>query len=107
VPRAVGCLELLERKHPQGPHYYLFALGVEPSMQGRGIDGRLMEPILDRCDREGVPAYLESTNERNLPLDERHGFRILEEVALPETGPTVCRMWRDPHERRREAAHRP
>jgi GNAT superfamily N-acetyltransferase len=98
LPRAIRCLDLLERKHPGAPHHYLFTLAVEPSMQGRGIGGRLMEPTLERCDREGVPAYLESTNERNVPLYERHGFRVLDEVALPDAGPTLWRMWREPDE---------
>jgi ribosomal protein S18 acetylase RimI-like enzyme len=96
LARAVACLTLMEDKHPEEPHYYLYALGVDPSQQGRGIGGQLMAPVLSRCDRDGEAAYLESTNERNLPLYERHGFEVIEAVALPRGGPTMWRMWREP-----------
>ena len=96
LPRAMASFALMEQKHPEEPHYYLFAIGVDPAMQGRGVGTRLLTPVLGRCDRERVPAYLESTNERNLSLYERHGFRVVEEVALPRAGPTMWRMWRDP-----------
>lgn len=96
LPRAVEAFELMERKHPTEPHYYLFAMGVDPPMQGRGIGTKLMAPVLERCDREGVPAYLESTNARNLPLYERHRFSVVEEVALPKGGHPIWPMWREP-----------
>jgi ribosomal protein S18 acetylase RimI-like enzyme len=96
LPRAIASFDLMERKHPEAPHYYLFALGVDPAMQGHGLGTRLLTTVLDRCDRDRVPAYLESTNERNLPLYERHGFRVVEDVALPGGGPTMWRMWREP-----------
>jgi ribosomal protein S18 acetylase RimI-like enzyme len=96
LPRAASSFGLMEQKHPGEPHYYLFALGVDPSRQGKGIGSKLMAPVLERCDHDGVPAYLESTNERNLPLYERHAFRVVEEVPLPKGGPTMWRMWRDP-----------
>lgn len=92
----LGALNLLEGKHPKAPHYYLLAIGVDPPRQGKGIGSRLMTPILDRCDREGMPAYLESSKERNLALYERHGFRVVEQVELPGGGPPVWLMWREP-----------
>ena len=54
-----------------------------------------MTPVLERCDRDGVPAYLEATSDRNRPLYERHGFRAHGAIPLPD-GPLLWRMWRDP-----------
>jgi GNAT superfamily N-acetyltransferase len=68
-------LEAMSEHHPQGAHWYLPLIGVEPAAQGRGIGHVLMKPVLDRCDASGIPAYLESTNPRNLPFYERLGFR--------------------------------
>ena len=51
--------------------------------------------MLNRIDRGGFPAYLESSNERNLDLYVRHGFRVTGEVAIPR-GPTIWPMWREP-----------
>jgi ribosomal protein S18 acetylase RimI-like enzyme len=87
--------EQIERAHPRAPHYYLAVLGTDPEAQGRGIGSALMRPVLEACDRDEVPAYLESSKERNIDFYARHGFRVVEEIALPE-GPRVWPMWRDP-----------
>lgn len=96
VPTVVGALNAVEKKHPHEPHYYLLALGVEPELQGRGLGTKLMAPILERCDREGVPAYLESSKEVNVPLYERNGFKVTERFEVPNGGPPIWLMWRDP-----------
>jgi ribosomal protein S18 acetylase RimI-like enzyme len=97
LPRLMTALKFIEKNHPKGPqHYYLPVLGVEPEFQGRGFGGALMRPILTRCDRERLPAYLESSKWRNVALYERHGFRVVEELRLPKDGPPIWRMWREP-----------
>jgi ribosomal protein S18 acetylase RimI-like enzyme len=97
LPRLFSVLNLIEKKHPKQPgHYYLAVLGVEPEHQGRGFGSALMQPVLARCDRERIPAYLESSKRRNVVLYERHGFRVVEELRLPKDGPPIWRMWRDP-----------
>src|SRR6185503_6426738 len=58
-----------------------------------GGGGRIA-PGLAWCDREGVPAYLETAKERNVVFYERHGFRVTEERRLPR-GPKVWLMWRE------------
>jgi GNAT superfamily N-acetyltransferase len=93
---ALAILRVIEDRHPSAPHWYLEVLGTEPARQGRGIGGAMMAPMLERCDAEGVPAYLESSKERNLPYYERYGFRVTGELTLPKSGPTVWLMWREP-----------
>ena len=56
-----------------------------------------MRPMLERCDGEGVPAYLESSTERNRALYERNGFAMTERFHMPGRGPVVRSMWREPH----------
>ncbi len=88
--------ELLAEQHPQDePHYYLFFLGTMPQWQSQGIGSALMRPVLEMCDRDGVPAYLEATTERNKPLYVRNGFELIGEIQLPD-GPSVWPMWRAP-----------
>jgi ribosomal protein S18 acetylase RimI-like enzyme len=88
---------IAERKHPRDPHWYLAVLGVDPSLQGLGFGSHLMAPVLERCDREGLPAYLETDTERNVTLYERHGFRVMERFNLPgRTEPPIWLMWREP-----------
>jgi ribosomal protein S18 acetylase RimI-like enzyme len=95
TPRILGGLHEIERRHPKPPHYYLAVLGVDPDDQGRGLGSALMGPVLRSCDQDGVPAYLESSKERNVDFYARHGFRVTEELRLP-AGPPVWLMWRDP-----------
>jgi GNAT superfamily N-acetyltransferase len=85
----------IEDRHPTDPHYYLAILGVEPAAQGRGLGSALLAPMLERCDAEGVPAYLESSKESNLAFYGRHGFRVTGEVDLLR-GPRLWLMWREP-----------
>jgi GNAT superfamily N-acetyltransferase len=89
-------LTLIESMHPRQPHWYLATLGTDPVAQGRGIGSALLRPVLNHCDAEGLPAYLESSKERNVPFYARHGFEVVKEVPLPGGGPTIWTMWRDP-----------
>ncbi len=102
IPRAgvVGALrlgpgfDLLDAATPTVPHVYFRILGVEPSRQGTGIGSRLIEHGLERWAPEHLPTYLFSTKERNVPLYERYGFKVVERLDLPG-GPSVWPMWRD------------
>ena len=94
--RSVRVLSTLEAKHPKVPHYYLATLGTDPSYQGKGFGTCTMAPVLQKCDNEGLPAYLESSKERNVPLYHRHGFEVTEELVLPCGGPKVWLMFREP-----------
>ena len=94
-PTAVRGMMQIDGAHPSEPHYYLAVLGTEPELQGGGIGSALMRPVLDMCDRDEVPAYLESSKERNIAFYARHGFRVTREMKLPK-GPPVWLMWRDP-----------
>jgi GNAT superfamily N-acetyltransferase len=91
--RGLTLLNTVERHHPREPHYYLFALGTDPAFQGQGIGAALLAPTLAKSDREGLPAYLESSNKRNVPFYQRCGFRVLQEIVVPN-GPTITLMRR-------------
>jgi ribosomal protein S18 acetylase RimI-like enzyme len=97
--RVVASLRVLfaiESRHPKDkPHHYLRVLGCDPSRQGQGVGSRLLRPMLERCDAQREPAYLESSNGKNLPFYRRHGFEVVDEVVT-HLGPRVSLMWRDP-----------
>jgi ribosomal protein S18 acetylase RimI-like enzyme len=91
-----GGLMQISTEHPHDqPHFYLFVLGTATANQSKGLGSKLMAEILDRCDRQGLGAYLESSNIRNVPFYERHGFKVLNEVKLSDDF-TARPMWRDP-----------
>lgn len=85
-------LTAVEGKHPKEPaHWYLGFLGTAPERQGQGLGAALLREVLDGLD---APAYLESSNPRNLSLYRRHGFEVVEEMQMPWGCPPVWRMWR-------------
>ncbi|HEY4376163.1 MAG TPA: GNAT family N-acetyltransferase [Acidimicrobiales bacterium] len=97
VPRALRVLTLMERKHPDDvPHWYLAVIGTDPDHQGKGLGSALIHHVTDRCDEEGIPCYLESSKEKNVPFYARHGFEVTEEYGLPGNGPSLWGMWREP-----------
>jgi GNAT superfamily N-acetyltransferase len=95
TPRSLALLTQIEKLHPEEPHWYLGVLGTAPEHQGKGVGSALIRPILEKCDEEGIPAYLESSKESNIPFYERHGFKVTREIKV-KNGPTVWPMWRDP-----------
>jgi GNAT superfamily N-acetyltransferase len=96
LPTALRSTAAAEEVHPSEPHWYLAVLGTEPASQGKGVGSALLAPVLQRCDREGVPAYLESSKERNIAFYARHGFEVTSTFDLPGGGPRVWPMWREP-----------
>jgi GNAT superfamily N-acetyltransferase len=96
MTRAAQGVKVMESNHPSRPHFYLDSLGVEPASQGKGVGSALLKPVLDRCDRERIPAYLNAGSPRSRDLYLRHGFEVTEEFELPEDGPPLWRMWREP-----------
>lgn len=95
LPRALRGLGLIEAAHPREPHWYLAVLGTDPPHRGRGVGAAMIDPVVARCDAEGLGAYLESSKPANVPYYERFGFRATGQIDLPG-GPPVWPMWRDP-----------
>lgn len=93
--RLLEALELMEEAHPVDAHEYLFFLATRPEWQSRGLGSALMREVLDRCDRDGIPAYLEATSLDSRRLYLRHGFEVTGELRLPD-GPSMWPMWREP-----------
>jgi ribosomal protein S18 acetylase RimI-like enzyme len=91
--RKLEALAVVPAAHPKTRHWYLAAVGTRPAFQGRGIGVRVVTPILERCVRSGLPAYLESTNPRNISFYERLGFERVGAIEVPG-GPTLTGMWR-------------
>ncbi len=87
----------MQARHPEAPHYYLFIVGVEPSEQGRGHGRTLLAALNARADADGLPCYLETDRESNVPLYARMGYRVLTDERIAAVG--GLRMWtmrRDP-----------
>lgn len=96
LPRLAVLSDTMDAHHPAESHWYLSIIGTDPAARGRGLGGALLAHGLERVDADHLPAYLESTNPRNVSLYERHGFEPTEVVELDDGGPVLTLMWRDP-----------
>jgi GNAT superfamily N-acetyltransferase len=95
IPKALRGLDLMDKAHPRVPHWYLAVLGTDPPEQGKGVGAAMIDPVITRCDTEGLGAYLESSKPGSVPYYERFGFRVTGQIDLPD-GPPLWPMWRDP-----------
>jgi ribosomal protein S18 acetylase RimI-like enzyme len=86
----------LHRAAITGRHLYILQLGVEPSLQGRGLGGSLFRHALVHADRQALACYLETNNEKNLPLYERNGFTVVGQGQAIPGGPHTWAMLRRP-----------
>ncbi|GAB7521951.1 GNAT family N-acetyltransferase [Paraburkholderia sp. 2C] len=84
-----GIAAQLERYEPKGPFWYLSALGVDPIGQNRGRGALLLQARLAQCDAAHLPAYLWSSNERNVPFYERHGFEVQTMLRVSTCPPMI------------------
>jgi ribosomal protein S18 acetylase RimI-like enzyme len=90
-----GLLEQMGDYHPTERHWYLPLVGVDAANQSCGLGSALLRHGAERCDRDGLPAYLEATNPRNRRLYAGHGF---EEIGVIRSGssPPMWPMLRKP-----------
>jgi ribosomal protein S18 acetylase RimI-like enzyme len=93
-------MQALGEAHPAEPHWYLPLIGVDAACQGRGLGSTLLRHTLSECDRDGVPAYLEASSPRSVPLYERHGFKALAPIRV-RSCPPILPMLREPQVRPR------
>lgn len=88
-----GFFEQMDVFHPHEEHWYLPLIAADPAMTGRGLGAALMKHALAIVDEAGLPAYLESSNPRNISLYERHGFEIMGEIQAGSS-PVMTPMYR-------------
>jgi len=94
--RSLKAVSAIEKAHPRELHVYLFFVGVHQDYRGRGLGGALLGPMLERCDTQGIPAYLENSNPTNEAFYARLGFVQRGKIDLPKGAPPAMPMWREP-----------
>lgn len=86
---AFGVFEQMSSYHPEETCWYLPLIAVDPIYQGAGLGAQLMKHALSTIDEAGLPAYLESSNPRNISLYERHGFEVMGTIQVGTSPPVV------------------
>lgn len=94
TPTGMRYMRAIEKAHPKEPMWYLAVLATDPEYQRSGVGTALVEPILERCDNEGVDAYLETQKEDNLAYYRRFGFEVVNVLAPVTDGPPLWALRR-------------
>jgi GNAT superfamily N-acetyltransferase len=94
--RLEACAGRLHKTCLTSRHWYLVAMGVEPSLQGQGLGAALLAPILAQADRDALACYLETNNQTNLPFYQRNGFTVVGHAQAIPSGPYTWGMLRKP-----------
>jgi len=81
----------LTGRHPREPHQYLFVLGVEPELQGKGLGSTYLRALSERADAAGLPCYLETDNPTSVTLYRRAGYAVLSEEDV--VGVAGLHLW--------------
>ena len=89
VARGIRVLADMSKAHPDEPHLFLNALGVDPGRQRGGAGRALVGWLVERSEQLGVPAFLHTTRPENLPYYRGFGFEVVGERPLPRSG----RFW--------------
>ncbi|MDG4763879.1 GNAT family N-acetyltransferase [Solwaraspora sp. WMMD406] len=98
TPRFARLAALLRRHAPHRPHTYLAYLGVTPDRQHRGVGTALLTHRHATCDTAGTPVHLVATSDAARRLYQRLGYHDTTPTPprLPDDGPPVWPMWRQP-----------
>lgn len=92
--QAVSTILAARARAMEEPHWTLQYVGVRHASTGQGLGAAAVAPTLAAIDRDGLPCGLTSSNPRNLPFYERHGFRVVAEVPSPDGEVTLRPMER-------------
>jgi GNAT superfamily N-acetyltransferase len=96
LKRIQATTDAMASHHPKFPHAYLFTIGVRPTAQGKGLGRQLIRPVLEACDRAGIPAYLENSNPDNRGFYGANGFERVGMIHPIEGCPPLEAMVRQP-----------
>jgi len=90
--------EYVNRKHCElvtAKHWYLYLLGVDPQYQGKGYASQLLNGMLSETDKEGLPCFLETQGSQNVSMYQHFGFKVVDELTVPDTQVTLVAMLRE------------
>jgi GNAT superfamily N-acetyltransferase len=92
--------QALDAHHPAGVfHHHLAILAVRPDRQGQGIGTALLAAHHAVLDEQGIPAYLEASDERTRRLYLDHGYADHGSPIDFAGGVSMFPMVREPHTR--------
>lgn len=96
LKRGIVADEIVTKKSPKYPFYYIFAIGACKAARGRGYGTSLMRRCIEIAEADNMPIYLENSKRENLRFYEGHGFNVIEKIYLGSDSPPMWLMVRQP-----------
>ncbi|MEU7867713.1 GNAT family N-acetyltransferase [Dactylosporangium sp. NPDC049140] len=75
---------IVHTKLPRTPHWYLGVLATHPDHRGRKLGRTVLAAGLARAEADGLPAYLETSNPKNVEVYRSVGFEVVRELHVDE-----------------------
>ena len=75
----------LKKKYTNNEDWYIYNLCVSKEAQGKKIASKLMKPLLNYFKLNKKICYLETNNDRNVPIYEHFGFKVMEKTIVPNS----------------------
>jgi ribosomal protein S18 acetylase RimI-like enzyme len=76
---------MIKSNHPKEPIAYLWFIGVNPQLQGKGVGSAFIKEVIQECEGKKRPIYLETSTEKNLPFYKKFGFEVFQSLKLSYT----------------------
>lgn len=96
LKRGIIADEIVSKKAPKYPYYYIYAIGACKTARGKGYGSALMRRCIDIAEADNIPIYLENSKQENLRFYEGHGFEVIEEITIGKGSPPMWLMLRKP-----------
>ena len=77
-------------------HYYLWGLVSDPKAQRKGTGRALLKILTDKANKENMPVYLETHDQKNVTYYEQFGFKLIHSDTIPNHGLDIWCMLREP-----------
>lgn len=80
-------------KYFNGDVFHILIVAIDKSLKGTGAFRNLLMPVIQDCERKGMPIVVETFNPDNVPLYEHFGFELMESHHSEKIGLTCfCLM---------------
>lgn len=66
-------------------YYKVKIIAIDKELRGTGAFRRLITPIIDFCNAEGIPLVLETHNDNNVGLYNHFGFELIKTITSSDT----------------------
>lgn len=96
LKRGIVADEIVSKKAPKFPFYYIFAIGACKSARGKGYGSALMKHCIKIAEADQMPIYLENSKQENLRFYQGHGFEVIERISIGKNSPPMWLMVRQP-----------